>query len=198
VRSRAAEPNNKAWAAILACAAVAAAALACVAVVAVGAGKANAAPTPTRATIEATQFTVPERQTGEEFAVCKGNKRAVGGGVVQSGEAAVGMTVIASGPLDASGVTLQTKDGDIAKQWYAAVSNDTAQQRTYRVFAICSSTSKATIEATQLSVPGGQVEARSSQYAPEPRGLLAEGRYRAARATPPSLWARMVPWTRAG
>jgi hypothetical protein len=157
VRSRAAEPNNKAWAAILACAAVAAAALACVAVVAVGAGKANAAPTPTRATIEATQFTVPERQTGEEFAVCKGNKRAVGGGVVQSGEAAVGMTVIASGPLDASGVTLQTKDGDIAKQWYATVNNFTAQQRTYRVFAICSSTSKATIEATQLSVPGGQV-----------------------------------------
>jgi hypothetical protein len=67
------------------------------------------------------------------------------------------MTVIASCPLDASGVTLQTKDGDIAKQWYAAVSNDTAQQRTYRVFAICSSTSKATIEATQLSVPSGQV-----------------------------------------
>jgi hypothetical protein len=119
-------------------------------VVAVGAGKANAAPTPTRATIEATQFTVPERQTGEEFAVCKGNKRAVGGGVVQSGEAAVGMTVIASGPLDASGVTLQTKDGDIAKQWYATVNNFTNEQRTYRVFAICSGGSDATIKATPL------------------------------------------------
>jgi len=28
--------------------------------------------------------------------------------------------VLASGPLDASGVTLDSQDGDVAKQWYAA------------------------------------------------------------------------------
>ncbi len=101
------------------------------------AGPAQAA-TPTRATIEATQFTVPSNGIGEAFARCPVNKRALGGGVVQSGPPN-SLLVNASGPLDSTGVTLQTNDGDVAKQWYAAVSNNsTAQlQRTFRAFAIC-------------------------------------------------------------
>lgn len=90
-----------------------------------------------RATIEATQFTVPAGQTGRDYAVCRGKKRAIGGGVVQSGEAQ-GFYVRASGPLDASGVTLETDTGDKATQWYAATENtfdDTP--RTFRVFAVC-------------------------------------------------------------
>ena len=77
------------------------------------------AATPTRATIEATQFKVGPVKIGEAFAVCPGTKRAVGGGVVQSGDS-LSVWVLASGPLDGTGVTLNTSDGDRAKQWYAA------------------------------------------------------------------------------
>ncbi len=129
--------------------------------VALDAGVVRAA-TPTRATIEATQFTVQSGKVGEAFAVCPGTKRAVGGGVVQSGQASIGLAVIASGPLDGTGVTLNTNDGDKAKQWYAAVDNFTGTERIFKVFAICSSNSTATIEATTLTIQPGQLSARNS------------------------------------
>jgi hypothetical protein len=61
-----------------------------VAMVAIGAAlgassMAVAAPKTTGATIEATSFQVANGQTGEESAVCPGNKRALGGGVVEVG-----------------------------------------------------------------------------------------------------------------
>jgi hypothetical protein len=125
-----------------------------VTVAAPDAGPAWAA-TPTLATIESTQFTVQAGQIGEAPAVCPGTKRALGGGVVQSGPA-TSLRVLASGPLDGTGVTLNTNDGDKAKQWYAAVLNGSREQRTFRVFAICSGTSKATIEATPLTIQSNQ------------------------------------------
>jgi hypothetical protein len=143
----------KVWAALLV-AAVSAAIVVAIIGVALEAGTAQAA-TPTGATIEATQFKVPAGQTGEAFAVCPGTKRAVGGGVVQSGTPSF-LFVRASGPLDATGITLNTNDGDKAKMWYAAVVNSTTTERTFKVFALCSGASKATIEATPLTVPNGQ------------------------------------------
>ncbi len=102
-----------------------------------GGGRAVAAPAATDATIEATSFSLAAAQTGEKFAVCPGNKRALGGGVVQSGPPANGFSVNASGPLNSSGVTAQTVSGSIPKQWYAAVANVSAQQRDLKVFAVC-------------------------------------------------------------
>ena len=100
------------------------------------AGPAQAA-TATGTTIEATTFTVGGTQTGEGFRVCPGAKRAVGGGVVQSGMAA-NLYLMASAPLDATGVTLNTDDRDVAKQWYAAVSNyQSGVLHAFKVFAIC-------------------------------------------------------------
>jgi hypothetical protein len=106
-------------------------------VVALDTGTARAA-TPTRATIEATSFTVDYLQTGEAFAVCPGTKRALGGGVVQSGPP-VDIGVMASGPLDATGLTIETNDFDKAKQWYAAVSSGFHESGTqiFKTFAIC-------------------------------------------------------------
>jgi hypothetical protein len=124
----------KVWAALLVAAASAAIVVAIIGV-ALDAGTAQAA-TPTRATIEATQFTVAAFETGEAFAVCPATKRAVGGGVVQSGSAD-DLLVRASGPLDATGVTLNTNDGDRARQWYTAVVKGSGAERTFRVFAIC-------------------------------------------------------------
>ncbi len=98
-----------------------------------------AAATGTRATIEATQFTVEPglNDTGEASAVCPGDKRALGGGVVQSGSAD-SLWMHASGPLDSTGFTSETRDGDIAKQWYAAVKNNAGDvTRTLKVFGIC-------------------------------------------------------------
>jgi hypothetical protein len=89
------------------------------------------------ATIKAKQFSVPHNSVAEAFAKCGRKKRAVGGGVVQIGTA-ISVGVHASGPLDASGVTVQTDDGDKATQWYAAVVNqDSNSERTFKVFAIC-------------------------------------------------------------
>jgi hypothetical protein len=39
--------------------------------------------------------------------------------------------------LDATGATLETKDGDVAKQWYAALENGNSTTREGKVFAIC-------------------------------------------------------------
>jgi hypothetical protein len=126
--------NLKAWAGLLVAAVSAAIALSLIGV-ALYADTAIAA-TPTRATIEATSLTVPAQSTGETFAVCPGAKRALGGGVVQSGPAA-NSYVQSSGPLDATGITSETNDGDIAKQWYASVENLAGAQRVFKVFAIC-------------------------------------------------------------
>jgi hypothetical protein len=121
-----------------------------------GGGRAVAAPAAPDATIEATSFSLAAGQASEEFAVCPGKKRALGGGVVQSGPAN-DHYVRASGPLNSSGVTAQTQSGDIPKQWYAAVANaSSGKAQDFKVFAICSARSKATIEATSFSVPGGE------------------------------------------
>ena len=87
------------------------------------------------AKIEATRFTVDHDQTGEANAKCGRGKRALGGGVVPIGSA----EIRARGPLDASGLTANTNDGDTAKQWHAAVANSTAgDDKALRVLAICS------------------------------------------------------------
>ena len=87
--------------------------------------------------VKATPVSVQAGQTNEAFAVCGVGKRALGGGVVQSGTAA-GLFVRASGPLDGTGVTLNTGDGDVARQWYAAIAVDAGlPPRDFKVFAIC-------------------------------------------------------------
>ena len=86
--------------------------------------------------IRASSFTVNHNNTGEAYAVCPGNMRALGGGVVEIGSPKR-LYVRASGPLDSTGSTNNTEDGDIARQWYAAVANFSAELRTFKVFAIC-------------------------------------------------------------
>ena len=142
--------NLKVWLALF----VAAASAAIVVAIGVALGASTAvAATPTRATIEATDaVTLADGTSGEAFAVCPGTKRALGGGVVQSGPAHIHLAVLASGPLDSSGLASKTNDGDVAKQWYAAVRNVSGEQRTFKVFAICSGNSNATIEATPFTV----------------------------------------------
>jgi hypothetical protein len=121
------------------------------------------APT-TGATIKATSFevaaAVPSKSqtgTGEESAKCPGKQRALGGGVVQIGPATTGW-VRASGPLDNTGDPANTQSGDIAKQWYASVANLDEQSQNFKVFAICSARSDATIEAKSFPVPDKKID----------------------------------------
>ncbi len=141
--------NLKAWAALVVATASAAIVVAVIGV-SLHVGTAVAA-TGTGPTIKATTFEVAARDNGEAFAVCPREKRALGGGVVQSGSPA-GIFVRASGPLDSTGTTLKTIDGDIPKMWYAAVQNINPTARTFKVFAICAGASDATIESTSFIV----------------------------------------------
>jgi hypothetical protein len=115
-----------------------------------GGGKAAATPADD-ATIEANVFSVEPSKIGEAFAVCPGQKRALGGGVVPVG---FGGQVAASGPLAETKDAANTVSGDIAKRWYAAEVNGSGEKLSVKVFAICSATSDATIEAAPFTVGG--------------------------------------------
>ena len=105
------------------------------------------APTPdSDATIVATSFAVAKGQTGSNVATCPDGKRVVGGGVGHPNPPGVlpndaSGVVLASGPVDETGSPGQTRTGDVAHSWLAAVTGGT-----WRVYAICSATSDATIQ----------------------------------------------------
>jgi hypothetical protein len=119
--------------------------------VALGGGGMAMAASGTDATIEATPFSVEPSKIGEAFAVCPGQQRALGGGVIPTG---FGGQVAASGPLAETKDVANTVSGDIAKRWYAAEVNGSGEKLSVRVFAICSATSDATIEAAPFTVEG--------------------------------------------
>jgi hypothetical protein len=126
-----------------------------------------------KGTIQETEF-VAGNGNAQAFARCGEGRRALGGGIVQDGSPAR-LGLLASGPLDASGVAQQTGDGDVPKQWVAAVSNFDANQRTFRVFAICARAPGATIEATRFKVPGNSVGEASATCKGRNRRALGGG-----------------------
>jgi hypothetical protein len=89
-----------------------------------------------RARIQATRSWAKAGGTGHARARCPPTKRAVGGGIIESGQLGF-LRVRASGPLDATGVSANTRDGDVAKQWYGAVENRNPERVRLKVFAIC-------------------------------------------------------------
>ena len=110
------------------------------------------------ATIATNPFTVEPRTVGSASVDCPAGKRAVGGGVHQPGATnPLFGWVQSSGPVDATGTTANTDSGDVAEGWYASVFNFGATERDFRVFAICSAGSDATIAAKVFSVSPGNV-----------------------------------------
>lgn len=95
----------------------------------------------------------PAGRTEASVRFC-GRRRALGGGVVWNDTAPAPelLKVSASGPLDASRSISDTKDGDVAKLWYAVVDNSAGFNQEVEVFAVCSRRSRARIEATALHV----------------------------------------------
>ena len=126
------------------------------------------APTPgSDATIVATQFTVAKGQVGSSVATCPDGARVVGGGVGQITSSGV---VLESGPVDETGSPAATRSGDIARSWLAAGTNGE-----WRVYAICSATSDATIAAMSFGkAPDGSL-ARGSATCPAGTRVVGGG-----------------------
>jgi hypothetical protein len=85
---------------------------------------------------------------------CPAGTRVIGGGAVATGSTTV---LELNGPLDASGLTANTDDGDVAAYWYAYMRNTGTTLLGARVWAECSAGSDAIIEATTLPVLGSSL-----------------------------------------
>jgi hypothetical protein len=114
--------------------------------------------------------------TGRSTATCSTGERVIGGGVVP--EAGSQAFVMASGPVDETGQVSSTTSGDIARSWTAAVLG--TQGDVWRVYAICSPTSTATIQTASVIVsagqgPGSGASATTGVRCPEGQRALSGG-----------------------
>ena len=98
------------------------------------------------ATIQANTFTVAAATVGDATVTCPAGKRVVGGGFAPVDPKSHGH-LQQSGPVDATGRPETTETGDVARSWLVSVQNTSAEAAEFRVFAICSATSDATIVA---------------------------------------------------
>ena len=86
---------------------------------------------------------VPAGDTQGAAVACPAG-RATGGGVLPVGSSA-GAVVRTTQPLDAGGVPASTAAGAASRGWFASVGSPGAATLSYRVLALCSATSDATI-----------------------------------------------------
>ncbi len=99
-------------------------------------------------TIATTLLTVAANASGAAIATCPSGARAVGGGINTLGPAtSVGREyqVELSGPLDETGIVSNTQNGDIARSWLVKIYNFFPTPNDFRVYALCSPTSDATV-----------------------------------------------------
>jgi hypothetical protein len=117
------------------------------------AGAAHAAPGGD-ATIKTADFTTGDGMGGGIQAQCPLGQRAMGGGIGTLG--GTGFSVIqVTGPLDETGLTVNTVPGDAAAYWYSngyTFSSSGLNERQWRTFALCSPTSDATVATQTLSL----------------------------------------------
>jgi Ca2+-binding RTX toxin-like protein len=96
------------------------------------------------ATIQANTFTVASGKVGDATVTCPAGKRVVGGGFAPTDPNSHGH-VQQSGPVDVTGRPETTETGDVARSWLVSVENTSVEAAEFRVFAICSASSDATI-----------------------------------------------------
>ena len=134
-----------------------------VATVSSAAPKGAAAAPGSDATIEAKTFTVTQGKVDNASATCPAGKRAVGGGVGFAGETSPTFGYVQqSGPVDETGSTTSTESGDVARGWSVSVFNNSGSARSdFRVFAVCSASSDATIVANPFTVEPRTVNSAS-------------------------------------
>jgi hypothetical protein len=102
-----------------------------------------------------------EPSYGEGAVACPPGQRALSGGVVATTLGTQYERVDASGPLDETGLTANTTTGDVARYWFAEVRNfDTTAGRAFEVYAVCSASSRATIQSDPAAFGGNGVLGR--------------------------------------
>ncbi len=128
-----------------------------------GASRTSAAAPGSDATIEAKTFTVAQGKVNNASATCPAGKRAVGGGVGFAGETSPTFGYVQqSGPVDETGSITSTESGDVARGWSVSVFNNSGSARSdFRVFAVCSASSDATIVANPFTVEPRTVDGAS-------------------------------------
>ncbi|HEY7693406.1 MAG TPA: hypothetical protein VH816_13800 [Gaiellaceae bacterium] len=114
----------------------------------------------------------PNRSLVPGVATCPAGMRAVGGGVGATGAIVpTSFNVSLSGPVDDTGETALTEFGDVARAWVVSVDDRTP----YRVFALCSAGSDATIETKLLTVDDSTVATRATVNCAAGRRVLGGG-----------------------
>jgi hypothetical protein len=108
--------------------------------------------------------------TGRSTAVCPNGQRAIGGGVTPLGPGHTAF-VMASGPVDETLQVSNTTSGDVAHGWFALINGPLGE--VWRVYAICSATSTATIQTSSVVVTAGQGGAAGSTGVSCPTGQRA-------------------------
>ena len=89
--------------------------------------------------------------TSEAAVPCPTGERALGGGVfTESGNSPV--AIGADGPLDETGLTANTDDGDVARFWFTEAVTGRASD-TFTHYAVCSASSDATLKTKALTIP---------------------------------------------
>jgi hypothetical protein len=105
-------------------------------------------------------------------ATCPDGTRAVGGGVGATGAIVpTSFNVSLSGPVDETGEIALTESGGVARSWVVSVDDRTP----YRVFALCSAGSDATIETKLLSVDDTTELTRATVQCPAGKRALGGG-----------------------
>lgn len=101
------------------------------------------------AVIEAAPLTVAVNANGGAAAMCPSGQRAVGGGIQPmtpaTGPSYNAYRIAFTGPVDETGTTAATDDGDIPRGWLTYLTNIGADT-SFRVYAVCSATSDAVLE----------------------------------------------------
>lgn len=128
-----------------------------------GASHTRAAAPGSDATIEAKTFTVQRGKVDNASATCPAGKRAVAGGVGFARQTSPTFGYVQqSGPVDETGSITSTESGDVARAWSVSVFNNSGSTGSdFRVFAVCSASSDATIVANPFTVQPRSVNGAS-------------------------------------
>ena len=106
--------------------------------------------------VRSTTIAVPPGGAQSGTVSCPSGMRVVGGGVTTNSptpdDSTLRYRIQLSGPLDETGTTAETEDGDVARSWFAYVGNEDFQAgHLFKISALCSRTSDAFVEATSVS-----------------------------------------------
>jgi hypothetical protein len=148
-------------------------ALTSIAGVAAQAGPARAASAEDPAVVQETTIVLDGGEQRGVAVPCPAGERITGGGVGTFDS--VDSKILVSGPLDETGLTANTDNGDIARYWYAAIYNRGTTPRAYRVFALCSDWSDAVVAAKTVDVDPQDTQASGFVMCPAGQRVVGGG-----------------------